>query len=53
MDVLSLIVSESEDVNELPEPIKAHIQDVTSREYEYRDNSVHVTELLYCLRKAY
>jgi CRISPR/Cas system-associated exonuclease Cas4 (RecB family) len=39
--------------SELPQAIQDHIIKTTSGEYEYRDKSVHVTELLYCLRKSY
>ncbi len=53
MNIDSLIISVSNDVNELPEPIKRHIEEITSSEYTHRDGEVHVTELLYCLRKAY
>ena len=42
-----------EDLKELPNPILEHILTTTLEEYEYRNETLHVTELLYCLRKAY
>ena len=42
-----------EDLKELPSPILEHIITVTLSEYEYRNETLHVTELLYCLRKAF
>lgn len=40
-------------IEQLPEPILDHINSLVEREYTYRDGSLHVTELLYCLRKSY
>ena len=41
------------DLKDLPEPILEHILASTIDELQFRDGSLHVTELLYCLRKAY
>jgi len=40
-------------IEQLPEPILDHINSLVEREYTYREGSLHVTELLYCLRKSY
>ena len=50
IDFPSLILRETDDINELPDPIKGHIIEVTSKEYEHRDGELYVTELLYCLK---
>ena len=42
-----------DDVSQLPHKIQEHIIETTSRELTHRNEQVHVTELLYCLRKAY
>lgn len=42
-----------EDLKELPNQILEHILTTTLNDYEYRNETLHVTELLYCLRKAY
>jgi len=42
------------DLEKLPKEILEHIYKTTVKDYEYyRDESIHVTELTYCLRKAY
>ncbi|MBO8181028.1 MAG: PD-(D/E)XK nuclease family protein [Archaeoglobus sp.] len=40
-------------LDDLPDRIKEHIIAATNSDYTRRDNSLHVTELVYCLRKAY
>ncbi len=42
-----------EDLKELPQQIIEHILMATQDDYEYRNETLLVTELLYCLRKAY
>ncbi|RLI81509.1 hypothetical protein DRP04_05975 [Archaeoglobales archaeon] len=42
-----------EDFELLPAEIRQHIDETLQKEFEYRYGAVHVTELLYCLRKAY
>ena len=55
MDDTSLFVlSESRNLEDLPDEIKEHIIDATTEDdYTHRDGQLHVTELVYCLRKAY
>jgi len=52
-DPTYFVLSESRDLEDLPEAIKARIIEATESDYTHRDNSLHVTELVYCLRKAY
>lgn len=47
------VIGESEEIESLPEAIKEHIITTTTRDYPARDNAVYVTELTYCIRKAY
>jgi CRISPR-associated protein Cas4 len=42
-----------DDIALLPTEILEHIARTVEKEYEYRDEVLHVTELLYCLRKAF
>ena len=44
---------EMNDFDKLPTEIRQHIEDTIQKELEYRDGAIHVTELLYCLRRAY
>lgn len=53
-DTTIIIINESKRVEDLPEEIKDHIIQATDQsDYKHRDEELHVTELLYCLRKAY
>lgn len=40
-------------VEELPAPVKQHILEKVTEDFTYDNNHIYVTELLYCLRKAY
>ncbi|NVM20585.1 MAG: PD-(D/E)XK nuclease family protein [Desulfobacterales bacterium] len=40
-------------IDDLPEPIKQRILGKVTRDFKRRHNEVYLTELLYCLRKAY
>ena len=47
------VVAESDRLDDLPELIKNRIVEATDGKYSHRDGELHVTELVYCLRKAY
>lgn len=53
MDYKEMIKGKIRDIEALPDEIKQHIRAAFEEEHEMNDNRLYVTELLYCLRKAY